>query len=124
MLEYFFQRIRLEIPDALFSFHIAGDELIIEQGCLNLPSRRKLRPNVDYEIIFLFFKFNYSGCNRFINIELTARFHVMHEGRDDFFQEPSLHPATEVEVANLRGGIGGWEFPPGAAGSQFPEDAV
>jgi hypothetical protein len=29
-----------------------------------------------------------------------------------------------VEVANLRGGIGGWEFPPGATGGQFPENAV
>jgi hypothetical protein len=29
-----------------------------------------------------------------------------------------------VEVANLRGGIGGWEFPPGATGGQFPENAI
>ncbi|MCJ7585190.1 MAG: hypothetical protein MUO30_10535, partial [Anaerolineales bacterium] len=123
-MEYSFQRIRLEIPDALFSFHTAGEILIIKQGRLNLPHGRKTRQNVDHDTIFIFFKPDYPGHYRFFHIELATRFHIIQKGKDDFFQETSLHPATVVEVANLRGGIGGWEFPPGAAGSQFPEDAV
>jgi hypothetical protein len=123
-LEYFFQRVRLEIPEALGPFHMAGDKLIIEQGCLNLPRRSKLRLNVHYDTTFLFFNFYHTGSERFPQIELPARFQISHEGKDDFSHESSFHPITVMMEANLRGGIRSWDFPPRSTGGQSPEDTV